>query len=200
MKKTSNDAYAVIIENVALSFGNIVETLFSLRKWKCSCNRDMIEDCIRSYLWNRPSQFWSALEGGTGNQQSGICRDVIRTIDKTLNLRRRLQAEIVDIFSDPERFDCIMAGKIKPLNNGLSKTVSAISRSRKNMSPQNSNPDRGIERKNGKEKIHPSMGKNEGGLPRIGPGTRLYGSNLSKAQEKVNLQYWTEHQEELYNG
>ena len=189
MKKTSNDAYAVIIENVALSFGNIVETLFSLRKWKCSCNRDMIEDCIRSYLWNRPSQFWSALEGGTGNQQSGICRDVIRTIDKTLNLRRRLQAEIVDIFSDPARFDCIMAGKIKPLNNGLSKTVSAISRSRKNMSAKVSKLD-----------TSPSMGKKEGGLPRIGPGTRLYGSNLSKAQEKINLQYWTEHQEELYNG
>lgn len=198
MNSSSEIVYADVVENVAKSFGNIVEVLCSLRKWKCVCSREMVSNCIRSYLEDRPSQFWSEYENNKENQRSGICsgsvsRDIIRSIDRTLNIRNRSQEEILNIFSDAERFCKIMKGQ--------SDFLKEVQISSTDMSKETKVcPDAKMACKDERTVKVPINGKNRGGLPRIGPRTRLYGSNLSKAQENANLKYWTDHQEELYNG
>lgn len=191
MNKTSENIYTAIIDKVAFSFGNILETLFRFRKWGAPGNRKRMENCVRFYLSNRSSQFWSVFEDMKGNKRSEAvcCRDVIRFMDETLNIRDMSKSEIMDIFREPERFNAIMEGRgTTALQKGpKATTASQPSINRKKVSPDSTG------------KPSSKLG-NRGGIPRIGPGIRLYGSNLSKAQERANLRYWQDHQEELYNG
>lgn len=191
MKQTSKQIYSSITEKVALSFGNILETLFHFRKWDPPCKREEIEGCIRSYLENKDPEFWSArnvisVEKRSEICSSSACREIIRLMDETLDIRNRTRSQIREIFSEPERFSLFMDGKVKfafPHSSEQQKEmleekqISAIPVIKRSADPDS-----------------------RGGLPRIGPGIRLYGANLSRAQEKANLEYWQEHKEDLYNG
>lgn len=191
MKQTSEQIYSSIAEKVALSFGNILETLFHFRKWDPPCNREQVEVCIRSYLEDQDREFWSARNVVSNEKRSEMCsssacREIIRLMDETLDVRNRTRSQIHEIFSEPERFSLFMDGKVQFVFN------------------HSSGPEKEMPKLTNVSAIPPKKrsvdSHSRGGLPRIGPRTRLYGDNLSRAQEKANLEYWQEHQEDLYNG
>jgi hypothetical protein len=189
MKQTSEHIYSSITEKVALSFGNILETLFHFRKWDPPCKREQIELCIRSYLENQDPEFWSARSVVSDEKRSEMysscaCREIIRLMDETLDIRNRTRSQIREIFSEPERFSLFMDGKVKFAFSHSSQEEMAEEKQTQTISAR-------------KGSVHPDS---RGGLPRIGPRIRLFGANLSRAQEKANLEYWQEHQEDLYNG
>ena len=203
MQKIMENLRSQIINITASSMGDIVETLFKLRKWGSVPEKNRIEECIATYLSQKKEAFWAEfllqMNGTmTGTDIDKFARDVIRAFDRTITLRDRTRAEILEIFFSPEKFCSFMKGD--PLTGYDSSRRSKGEKVR--MAGQFSKDKKKKYREGGSSL--PEGGRkhslNKGGTPRIGPRIRLFGANLSRDQVKKNMDIWSEREDELYNG
>ena len=195
-----------IINNVSVSLGDIVETLFTLRKWGPSPDKARIKEGVESYLNGLEEDFWSALSdpylrSGSIFDPERLSRDVIRSMDRVMELKDRSRAEVLEIFFSPARFRSFMAGI--PLTGYDPRR--GIRKQKARMAGEFT---RAVRKKYGhpgseEEPLTHGPGRKipqRGGLPRIGPKIHLFGANLTRDQVKSNLELWSEREEELYNG
>jgi len=203
MQNIMENLRSQVIHTTASSMGDIVETLFKLRKWCNVPEKLRIKECVETYLSEKKEGFWAGLflqfDGNlTGADIEKLARDVIRSLDRTITLRDRTRAEILEIFFSPERFRSFMEGD--PLTGYDSRRRSKEQKVRmagqfsKAIKEKNNNGGSSLSRMEKK----PSLNKR--GTPRIGPKIRLFGANLSRDQVKKNMAIWSQREDELYNG
>ena len=108
MQNIPENLRSKIIENVSVSLGDIIETLFTLRKWGPPPDKARIKESVQSYLNGLKEGFWSDLSGpysrsGSAFDTDRLSRDVIRSMDKVIGLKREEQGgDHGDIFFNKE--------------------------------------------------------------------------------------------------
>ncbi|MBN1332694.1 MAG: hypothetical protein JW971_02935 [Synergistales bacterium] len=206
MQNIPENLRSKIIDNVSVSLGDIIETLFTLRKWGPPPDKARIKESVQSYLNGLEEGFWSDLSGpysrsGSAFDTDRLSRDVIRSMDKVIGLKTRSRAEIMEIFFSTRRFCSFMAGI--PLTGYDPRR--GIRKEKARMAGEFSRSVQKKYRHLDLEEYHLSRipgrkPQERGGLPRIGPKIRLFGANLSKDQVNNNLALWSKREDELYNG
>lgn len=206
MQNIPENLRSEIIHNVSISLGDVVETLFKLRKWGPPPDKARIKGSVESYLNGLGEDFWSGLSDpyrrlGSSFDPERLSRDVIRSMDRVMDLKSRTRGEVLEIFFSPGRFSSFMAG-IPLTGHDPGRGI------RKQKARMAGGFSRAVQKKHGhldpQEEPLPAVTASNiperGGLPRIGPKIRMFGANLTRDQVNSNLALWSEREEDLYNG
>ncbi len=199
MKETTLTLKEDIIDEVCESFKNILQTLFILRKWDYTIQEKDIERALRFYLNDHEESLKEEIELIDKKGQAGINCDelvkrLVRSISSKIEIRERSRQEIIKLFRSPEIFRETISGSgehseaegnVKSSRGLKTAAASVIARSIKNC----------------EDPVNAFKGnESKGGVPRIGPRTRVFSSSLTKEQFKKNILYWADHEDDLYRG
>ena len=199
MKETTLTLKEDIIDEVCESFKNILQTLFILRKWNYNIKEKDIESTLRFYLNDHEESSKEKIELLDEKEQADINCDemvkrLVRSISSKVEIRERSRQEIIKLFRSPEIFRETISG------SGKKSEAKGTLRSSKGLKTAAASVvARSV--KNSEDPVNAFKGnEGKGGVPRIGPRTRVFSSSLTKEQFKKNISYWADHEDELYRG